>query len=77
MRLFKIEFIFDTGVTYENRVCIIRANDRPDAVQRFIEWITPQLGGDEWVKANSIKAKEIKPETMVIYTDFHSYYRKH
>lgn len=76
-KIFKVEFVFDTGATYEDRICIIRADDKNDAVNQFIRWIVPQLGSDEWVKSSSIKVKEIDQETMVIYTDFHSYCHKY
>lgn len=74
---YKVEFVFDTGVSYENRVCIIRAEGRAEAVSKFLEWISPQLGGDESVNPGSIKLKEIPDDAVVVYTDFRSSYRKH
>lgn len=73
---YKVEFVFDTGVSYENRMCIIRAEGRAEAVSKFLEWISPQLGGDEWVNPGSIKLKEIPDNAIVVYTDFHSYCRR-
>lgn len=77
MRTYKVEFVFDTGVTYENRMCIIRAEGRADAVSKFLEWISQQLGGDEAVKPGSIKLKEIPNDVVVVYTNFHSGYRRY
>lgn len=74
---YKVEFVFDTGVSYEDRVCIIRAEGRAEAVSKFLECISPQLGGDEWVNPGSIKLKEIPDDAVVVYTDFHSSYRKY
>lgn len=77
MKTYKVEFIFDTGVSYEDRMCIIRAEGRAEAVNKFLEWIRPQLGGDEWVNPGSIKLKEIPEDVVVVYTNFHSNYRKY
>lgn len=74
---YKVEFVFDTGVSYEDRVCIIRAEGRAEAVSKFLEWISLQLGGDEWVNPGSIKLKEIPDDAVVVYTNFHSSYRRY
>lgn len=77
MRTYKVEFVFDTGVSYENRMCVIRAEGRAEAVSKFLEWISPQLGGDESVNPGSIKLKEIPDDAMVVYTDFRSHYKRY
>lgn len=76
MKTFKVEFVSDTGDTHDNCMCIIRSDDRADVIQKFLKWISPQIGSDESIIASPIKVKEIKEDKIVVYTDFHSHYKK-
>lgn len=73
---YRVDFVFDTGCNYEDRVCILRAANVNEALDVFMKWIIPQLGSDEWVHSSSIKVKKIDDDAKVIYTNFHSYCRK-
>lgn len=73
---YRVDFVFDTGCNYEDRVCILRAANVNEALDIFMKWIIPQLGSDEWVHPSSIKVKKIDNDAKVIYTNFRSYCRK-